>query len=166
MSFGNIPAGTLLFLDANTFVYYFVPHPVLGPACKQLMERLTRQELSGFTSTHVLSDVAHRVMTMEAISQFGWPAKGIAQRLRHNHVAIRKLTRFRQAIDEVPLLGIQVLPVLYHHTAAAALNSQQYELLSGDALVVAVMRDHGPTHVASHDRDFDRVPGITRYVPA
>jgi len=32
-------------------------------------------------------------------------------------------------------------------------------------LVVAVMRDHGLTHLASHDADFDRVPGITRYGP-
>ena len=35
-----------------------------------------------------------------------------------------------------------------------------------DALAVAVMRGHGLTLLASHDADFDRVPGITRYAPA
>jgi predicted nucleic acid-binding protein len=39
-------------------------------------------------------------------------------------------------------------------------------LLSNDALIVAVMRAQGLTNVASHDADFDRVPGITRYGPA
>jgi len=43
--------------------------------------------------------------------------------------------------------------------------SQQIGLLSGDALVVAMMQAHGLTHLASHDTDFDRMPGIMRYGP-
>ena len=38
-------------------------------------------------------------------------------------------------------------------------------LLSGDALILAVMQTHGLTHLASNDADFDRVPGIVRYGP-
>jgi predicted nucleic acid-binding protein len=48
---------------------------------------------------------------------------------------------------------------------AATLLSQQHELLTGDALVVAAMRQQGLTALASGDGDFDRVPGITRYAP-
>ena len=62
MSFANIPKGLSLFVDANTLVYHFGPDPVLQPACQQLLERIARQELSGFTSTHVLTDIAHRLM--------------------------------------------------------------------------------------------------------
>ena len=50
--------------------------------------------------------------------------------------------------------------------AAAAAISQQFGLLSGDALIVVVMREHGLVHLASHGADFDRVPGLTRYAPA
>jgi predicted nucleic acid-binding protein len=39
-------------------------------------------------------------------------------------------------------------------------------LLSGDALVVAVMQANGLTNLASGDSDFDRVPSITRFAPA
>ncbi|HEX5445241.1 MAG TPA: PIN domain-containing protein [Pirellulales bacterium] len=45
----------------------------------------------------------------------------------------------------------------------AALISQQHGLLSGDALIVATMRHFGLALLASHDADFDRVPGLTRY---
>jgi predicted nucleic acid-binding protein len=38
--------------------------------------------------------------------------------------------------------------------------------LSGDALIIAVMREHGLVSLASHDADFDRVAGIVRYGPA
>ena len=50
--------------------------------------------------------------------------------------------------------------------SAAAVSSRQTGLLGGDALVVAVRRQHGLTHPASHDADFDRVPALTRYAPA
>jgi predicted nucleic acid-binding protein len=49
---------------------------------------------------------------------------------------------------------------------AAARLSRQYELLSGDALIVAVMQANGLTQLASNDADFDRVAWITRFAPA
>jgi predicted nucleic acid-binding protein len=39
------------------------------------------------------------------------------------------------------------------------------ELLSGDALIVAHLQANGLAQIASQDRDFDRVPGLTRYSP-
>ena len=47
----------------------------------------------------------------------------------------------------------------------AADVSQQTGLLSNDALLIAVMQTNGLTNLASHDSDFDRVPGLTRYAP-
>jgi len=38
--------------------------------------------------------------------------------------------------------------------------SMQLGLLTEDALVVAVMRQQGLQALASHDSDFDRVPGL------
>jgi predicted nucleic acid-binding protein len=166
MTFADLPAGATVFVDANTLVYHFQPHPLFGAACTDLMERIERQELAGFTSTHVLSEVAHRLMTLEACSLFHWPFAGIAQRLRHHAAQVRTLTRFRQAIQEVPRLGIQVLTVLPSLIDAAAAISQQTGLLSNDALIVAVMQANGLANIASNDADFDRVPGQTRYAPA
>jgi predicted nucleic acid-binding protein len=48
----------------------------------------------------------------------------------------------------------------------AAIISQQYGLLTNDALSLAVMQANGLTKIASADTDFDRVPGLTRYAPA
>ena len=31
MTFADIPAGSSVFVDANTFVYHFQPHPLYGP---------------------------------------------------------------------------------------------------------------------------------------
>ncbi|HET6879328.1 MAG TPA: PIN domain-containing protein, partial [Pirellulales bacterium] len=49
--------------------------------------------------------------------------------------------------------------------SATALVSQQYGLLSGDAMIVAVMQHYGLTNLATHDDDFDRVPWLNRDAP-
>jgi len=74
MTFATIPSGAAVFLDANTLVYHFSVHPVFGPPSTDLVERIENREVNGFTSADVVSDVAHRLMTVEAIGQFGWVA--------------------------------------------------------------------------------------------
>jgi predicted nucleic acid-binding protein len=165
MTFADVASGLLLFVDANTLVYHFAAEPLFGPPCQRLLDRINRGDVQGFISTDVLSDVAHRLMTQEAIQRFGWPIAGIAQRLRSHPSHIQQLSDFRAAVDEVLQSGIKVLSIPPPLIAASAAISQQFGLLSGDALVVAVMREHGLTHLASHDADFDRVPGLTRYAP-
>ena len=82
MIFADLPQGESVFLDADTLVYHFQPHAVFGAACTDLIERIEHQELAGYSSTHILSEMAHRLMTLEACARFGWPYAGIAQRLR------------------------------------------------------------------------------------
>src|SRR5882724_11700054 len=161
MIFADLIAGDSVFIDANTLTYHFEPHPALGPACKQLLERIENQDLVGFTSTHVLTEAAHRVMTIEARDLFAWPVAGIGNRLRNHPSSVQKLTRFRDAIDAVLRSKLQILTISPALIAAAAALSQQIGLLSNDALLVAVMQAHGLTKLASHDADFDRVPGFT-----
>jgi predicted nucleic acid-binding protein len=164
MIFAQVPAGAAIFLDANTFIYHFANDPKYGAACTQLVKRIEQQQLPGFTSAHVLA-VSHRLMTLEAINLFGWPPAGIAARLRKSHNEIPKLKVASQAIARIPLLGIQVVPLTQPLIEAATLASQQYALLTGDALIVAVMQANGLSNLASNDSDFDRVPGLTRYAP-
>jgi predicted nucleic acid-binding protein len=165
MTFASIPSGAAIFLDANALIYHFSNEPKYGSACTQLIKRVELADLTGFTSGHVLADVAHHLMTLEAIQRNNWPPAGIAGRLRKHHVEIPHLSVFRQALARIPVLGIQVLSIGHSEVDSATRLSQQYELLTSDALVVAVMRLHGLTNLASEDDDFDRVPGITRYAP-
>jgi predicted nucleic acid-binding protein len=87
MIFADLPAGSSIFVDANTLVYHFGPHPVFGPACQQFVQRIENGEIAGFTSTAVLSEVAHRMMTLEASILFGWPSK-VVDRLKQNPAAV------------------------------------------------------------------------------
>ena len=47
MIFADLPAGSSIFLDANTFIYHFTAHPVFGPPCSQLLQRIRNRQLLG-----------------------------------------------------------------------------------------------------------------------
>lgn len=166
MTLDQIPAGTAVFLDANTLIYHFTGELTYGPACTRLIERIEQRAVVGYTSIGVMSDLAHRMMTIEAMQRFGWPIAGLAARLRRHHSEIANLAVFQQTVEEVPQLGIQVLGATLDMVLTAAKLSHQCELLSGDALIVAVMQANGLTHLASGDSDFDRVSWITRFAAA
>jgi predicted nucleic acid-binding protein len=165
MNFAAIRVGESVFVDANVFVYNFGPDPTFGPPSRGVLERIEAGDIKGCTSTHVLHDVAHRLMTLEACQTFGWPYSGIGQRLRRHPLEIQKLHRFRQALDEILAIGVRVLPVSVEQVRLAGDLSRAHGLLSGDALILAVMQNHGVTNLASSDSDFDRVSEIIRYTP-
>jgi predicted nucleic acid-binding protein len=165
MNFTNIASGDSVFLDANVFVYDFGPNPVFGPSCKALLKRLESGDFLGYISAAVFNDIAYRLMTLEACQLFGWPYTGIGQRLQRHPAEMAKLLKSRQALDEIIRIGVHVLPVNGQDVLLARDLSRLHGLLSGDALILAVMQTHGLTNLASNDADFDRVPGITRFGP-
>src|SRR5205807_5967554 len=86
MKYSDLPAGTTVFIDASPVIHHFEPNAHFGPASTEFLERIENQEITGVTATHILSEVAHRLMTIEAMQTFGWKSAGIALRLR-NHPA-------------------------------------------------------------------------------
>lgn len=165
MTFADIPTGTSVFVDANTFVFHYSQHPMLAAPCTDLLDRIARKKLAGVTSADVLSDVAHRLMVFEAATAFGWTGTGITGRLRRHPNEIQKLTQFQRSVQIIAGFGIKIVAVTAVLVEAATTISRQAGLLSGDALIVAIMQSEALTQLASYDADFDRVPSIVRYAP-
>ena len=165
MIFADLVRGDSVFLDANTFIYHFSPDPILGPPSSHLLQRIENQELEGFTSIHLLGEVVHKLMTIEAHARFAWPLAGMANRLRRHPAEVQQLTAYRQALDQVGQSRVQVFAVNIIMLTSAAAVCRQTGLLINDALIVALMQQHSLTKLASHDGDFDRVAGMTRYGP-
>lgn len=165
MNLTAIPPGARVFVDANILVYHFAPHPTFGSDCNNFLRRIESGNVEGFTATHVVGEAAHRLMILEAKLLFGWPSK-VVDRLKQRPDALLQLTRFRTAVEDVLRSRIGVLAIEPQRLADSAEVSQQFGLLGNDALSVAMMQSHGLSNLASHDSDFDRVPGLARYAPA
>ncbi len=166
MTFAALQPGDAVFVDANVFVYHFAPDPILQVPCGQLLQWIEILQIQGFTSTHVVAEAAHRLMTLEARTRLGWSTGKVVQRLKQNPSTFQGLTGFRTAIERVAQSRLVVLPASAALLVAAVGLCQQPGMLITDALTVALMQAHGLSKIASDDSDFDRVPGITRYAPA
>jgi predicted nucleic acid-binding protein len=165
MNLTDVPTGTPVFIDANVFVYAYSSEPTRGSKCFDFLNRVARGDVFGHSSSLVVSDVAHRLMSLEACTAFGWPFAAIAQRLKRNPNDVNRLQAFRDAVGEICRSSLHVASVGPQDVLTASEISVQHGLLSGDALVVAIMRRLNLTNLASNDADFDRVPGLTRYGP-
>ena len=93
MTFADLRNGEAVFVDANVLICHFTNHPRYGAACTTLVERIELKEIQGFTSSHCLADAAHRIMTIEAMTRFTWPAAGLAARLKRHPASILFGTR-------------------------------------------------------------------------
>ena len=164
-TFAEIAAGTNVFLDANTFIYYFIAQPQFGAACTAILERIEHHDIIGWTSAHILAEVSHRLMTIEACSRFGWPYQNIASRLRTRPQDVQQLVGFRDAPVQIGRLPLKSIAVTSHHVLKATQVSQQDGLLTNDALLIAIMQDQGLVCLASNEADLDRLKGMTRYAP-
>src|SRR6516162_2930733 len=111
MIYADLPAGATVFLDASVFIHHFEPNAAFGPAATDFLERIENQEIHGVTATHIISEVAHRLMTIEAMQAFGWKSAGIALRLRNHPTQVQTLKRFRQAIQEILLFNLRILTI-------------------------------------------------------
>jgi predicted nucleic acid-binding protein len=134
--------------------------------CQRLLERIERQNVEGFTSTALLGEVAHRLMVIEAGSLPGWAGSKVLNRLKQQPAVVQQLTLFQVAVEAVLRSNNQVLAIPAGLLSTAATLSRQHGLLTTDAVALALMQAHGLTQIASHDADFDCVPGLTRYAPA
>ena len=71
MTYADLPAGATVFVDASPLIHHFEPNAAFGPAATEFLERIENQEVTGVTATHIISEVAHRLMTIEAMQAFG-----------------------------------------------------------------------------------------------
>jgi predicted nucleic acid-binding protein len=102
-------------------------------------------------------------MIVEALALPGWSPGKVKKRLRQQPGALQNLMQFRTAVETVLQSRVKILTIDPPLLGAAAAISQQCGLLTNDALIVALMQANGLTRIASHDTDFDRVPGLARY---
>lgn len=149
-------------MDANIGIYHFTG---VSSQCTRFLVRCERGEVSGVTGAHVLAEVAHRLMTIEAVRRGLISAGNVAARLRSQPEIIRQLSTYQEDLDALLSIGIEVLPLDADALGASAGVRRDSGLLVNDSLSVAILQMAGITAIATSDKDFLRVPGLRVYLP-
>lgn len=119
MTFRDIPAGATVFVDANCLVYAATSDPTYGAACQRLLEEIENKNFQGCASSHVLGDLSHRLMTIEAALLWNRPMTGIANWLRRHPAEVQRLVKYHQSVDDLLAIPLSILPVTGAHVSRA-----------------------------------------------
>lgn len=138
------PTG-LLFLDANIFLRYLTQdNPDQGQRAYAILQQVENGTLQVMTSEAVITEVVH-VLSSKAL--YNVPRPVIRTRL----AAVITLKGLRLRHKRMYLRALDI----YEGTTIDFV----------DALSVALMERAKITTILSFDRDFDKIPGITRQEP-
>lgn len=160
MRIDDVPAGIDGFIDSTIFIYHFTG---VSEDCRTFLERCERGEIHGITSVIVLAEVAHRLMTIEAVARGLVSAGGVVRKLREKPALVRKLSAYQEQVARIPLMGIEIVPFDLRLLLASAALRTALGLLVNDSLVVAAAIDAEVKAIASADRDLRRVKDLAFY---
>lgn len=157
MNLNDLPRGSLIFIDANIFIYHFTG---LSIECRSLLERVERKEVQALTGAHTVLEVLHRMMMIEAVSKAlitpGQPAK----KLKQNPEVIRKIGDYNRCPDEIRRIGARILPVTSRQIRDSESMRANFGLMTNDSVTAAMMFNQEVAYLASLDSDLSRVPGL------
>lgn len=162
MKLESLPSGSLVFIDANIFIYYFTG---TSPSCHQLLVRCSSGDLHGVTSLPVLLEVAHRLMVFEAQQKRLVRGANPGQKLAHSPAVVRKLHLYGEWTLAIPGMGIEVEEVSFADLIVSMEMRQKTGLLTLDSLILAVISRLKIPNLASADQAFLEAEGIKLFSP-
>ena len=157
-----VPNGSDVLIDANLLVYGL---SAKSAQCKRLLERCSNEEITGITLFEAVNNATHEFMKAEAV------AKGLCTRqprkyLSENPDQVKLLTDYWANTQRILALNLVFLPVEEDLVTGAQTERVNAGLLTNDSIIVAAMRAWGISRLASNDRQFDAVAGITVFSPS
>ena len=163
MTFNEIVRDAHLYIDANIFVYYFGRS---SNDCTALIDRCERGEIKAYTGTHVLLEVAHRLMMTEAVDKGFVTPGNVPRKLRLRPELASQLNEYSEAIQHILDIGIEMLQVDVEILEISANLRAQTGFLINDSISLAMMRRYDIKAIATNDRDFQRVVGLEVQIPS
>jgi len=158
----GVPDDARVFVDANIFVYHFTG---ISPECSRFLERCERGKVTGLTGVHVLLEVLHRLMLVEAVIKDLVPPGNVARKLREHPEVAKELSQSEEQAETVLRMGIEVVPIENDILVASRHYRTTYGLLVNDSVTAAMTKGAGIAAIASSDKDFLRIPGFRVYSP-
>ena len=104
MQLEDVPDGEQIFVDANILIYHFSG---ISSTCRTFLQRCESKQVEAFTGAHILLEVAHRLMMLEALHKGLITGGQLARRLKEQPEIVKSLREYNRSIRQVPRLGIR-----------------------------------------------------------
>jgi predicted nucleic acid-binding protein len=161
-----IEPGTIIFIDANIFLYAVSGHWKFGISSKCLLDSINDGKYNGITSVLVCNEVFHKSLIAEIVEIENISPVSVSKCLKEDPELVRESTKAWAAIEKIKQINHLKIVGIDESTFELALRySKKYALLSNDALHLATMKQEGVSTMASNDRDFSGVEWLEIWRP-
>jgi predicted nucleic acid-binding protein len=162
----SIPTGRRVFLDTNVLLYAVTEHPGYGKWADVLLDRIRNNRVEGVISVIVLNELLHQLVIGEVSQREELHPSQAIRHIKVHPDVLTDLAAYEVVEDVEKNYRLQVVGVDAETFAIARALMREHQLLSNDALHLAVMQIEGITDLVTNDRDFNRVVGIKVWRPA
>ncbi len=159
-----VPDGSDILLDTNIIVYGLTG---ISAQCKSLLERCSREDVTGITLFEIVHEATHKFMIAEARQKgifSGQEEKGPKYLSKHPE-QVKVLTDYWVNTVRLLALNLLLLPMELAIVKRAHTERINAGLLTNDSMIVAAMREYGVVDIATSDRQFETVAGISVFTP-
>ena len=162
MKLEDLPSGARVFVDANILIYHFAG---LSLECRAFLQRCESRQVAAFTGVHILLEVTHRLMVLEALQKGLITGGQPARKLKEQPEIIKSLHEYNQSVHQIPRMRIRVRTITSAIVRASEAIRVQEGLMTNDSVTVALMRKLGLTAIATADADLDNLSALRVYQP-
>jgi len=163
LNLNQLPSGTRIFIDSNIFLYIFLRHPRWGKSCQKFIQRTEEMDIQGIVDEFVYNEVMHKLMVTAIVNKLHCsPANAIAF-VKKTPELLKELPALKEAGEMLRTMNVKVISGPFFPESLTLM--QEHRLLITDAVHIAAMNKEKITHIASNDKDFSRIPGISVWKP-
>ena len=162
MKLEDLSGGTPIFVAANIFIYHFSG---ISLECRAFLQRCESRQVEAFTGVHIVLEVMHRLMMLEALQKGLITGGQPARKLKEQPEIIKVLREYNQSVQQIPRLNIRLRTITSGVVRASEAIRVQNGLMTNDSITVALMRKLSLTAIATADADFDAISVLSVYQP-
>ena len=162
MKLEDLPDGASIFVDANILIYHFSG---TSWECQAFLQRCESRQLEAFTGVHIVLEVTHRLMMLEALQKGLITGGQPARKLKEQPEIVKVLQAYNQSVQPIPRLNLHVWAITSAVVRASEAIRIQERLMTNDSVTMALMRQLDLSAIATADADFNNVSGLRVYQP-
>lgn len=154
---------TEVFVDTNIFVYALAKRHRYKSTCEALLSKVNQGDMIGFTSSTVINELFHTILIGEVKIKYG--DVEVIRFIKEHPNVISDCDVAYDALDDIFDSAVVILPLTLEVLQHAKTLSRKHDLLFSDAIHAGSCDVYGIKHIASNDKDFDRVDFLKRWSP-
>jgi predicted nucleic acid-binding protein len=130
-----------------------------------LLEKCSREEITGVSLFEVVNEATHRFMIAEAVSKGIISPPGNAAALRRKPSSVSLLIDYWHNTNTILSLNLLIFSTDEQIVRNAQRERQGAGIMTNDSMILSWMREYEIRHIATADEDFERASGITVFRP-